>query len=207
MRSTRRTSASPNSSRVTRPRGSRCTPSTAARTCSRPTRRRSSARWRCARCRSMRPTRPRSPRALGLDRRARRARLPARHRQAHARAGRGFPHRFRGRLRQPARPRKRIARRSRGGRGRGRRCATARCRRRIGIRIKPLNEELKRRSLRTFDLFLTRLVDRGRRRAAARTSSSRCPRSPRPSRSRRSPPRATPSRTGASCRRARCASS
>src|SRR5262245_38807230 len=29
----------------------------------------------------------------------------------------------------------------------------------IGIRIKPLNEELKRRSLRTFDLFLTRLVD------------------------------------------------
>jgi citrate lyase beta subunit len=30
----------------------------------------------------------------------------------------------------------------------------------IGIRIKPLNEELKRRSLRTFDLFLTRLFDR-----------------------------------------------
>ena len=30
----------------------------------------------------------------------------------------------------------------------------------IGIRIKPLNEELKRRSLRTFDLFLTRLLDR-----------------------------------------------
>jgi citrate lyase beta subunit len=30
----------------------------------------------------------------------------------------------------------------------------------IGIRIKPLNEELKRRSLRTFDLFLTRLVER-----------------------------------------------
>src|SRR2546421_1624411 len=30
----------------------------------------------------------------------------------------------------------------------------------IGIRIKPLTEELKRRSLRTFDLFLTRLVDR-----------------------------------------------
>ena len=29
----------------------------------------------------------------------------------------------------------------------------------IGIRIKPLSEELKRRSLRTFDLFLTRLVD------------------------------------------------
>jgi citrate lyase beta subunit len=29
----------------------------------------------------------------------------------------------------------------------------------IGIRIKPLNEELKRRSLRTFDLFLTRLVE------------------------------------------------
>jgi citrate lyase beta subunit len=28
----------------------------------------------------------------------------------------------------------------------------------IGIRIKPLNEELKRRSLRTFDLFLTRLL-------------------------------------------------
>jgi citrate lyase beta subunit len=30
----------------------------------------------------------------------------------------------------------------------------------IGIRIKPLNEELKRRSLRTFDLFLTRLFER-----------------------------------------------
>jgi citrate lyase beta subunit len=30
----------------------------------------------------------------------------------------------------------------------------------IGIRIKPLNEELKRRSLRTFDLFLSRLLDR-----------------------------------------------
>jgi len=30
----------------------------------------------------------------------------------------------------------------------------------IGIRIKPLNEELKRRSLRTFDLFLTRLLDK-----------------------------------------------
>ena len=29
----------------------------------------------------------------------------------------------------------------------------------IGIRIKPLSEELKRRSLRTFDLFLTRLLD------------------------------------------------
>src|SRR5262245_1527650 len=30
----------------------------------------------------------------------------------------------------------------------------------IGIRIKPLNLELKRRSLRTFDLFLTRLLER-----------------------------------------------
>jgi len=30
----------------------------------------------------------------------------------------------------------------------------------IGIRIKPLNDEMKRRSLRTFDLFLTRLVER-----------------------------------------------
>jgi citrate lyase beta subunit len=30
----------------------------------------------------------------------------------------------------------------------------------IGLRIKPLNEELKRRSLRTFDLFLTRLLER-----------------------------------------------
>ena len=29
----------------------------------------------------------------------------------------------------------------------------------IGIRIKPLNEELKRRSMRTFDLFLTRLLE------------------------------------------------
>src|SRR5262249_38910478 len=28
----------------------------------------------------------------------------------------------------------------------------------IGIRIKPLNEEMKRRSLRTFDMFLTRLL-------------------------------------------------
>src|SRR3954468_504972 len=31
----------------------------------------------------------------------------------------------------------------------------------IGIRIKPLNEELKRRSLRTFDLFLTTLLEKG----------------------------------------------
>jgi citrate lyase beta subunit len=30
----------------------------------------------------------------------------------------------------------------------------------IGIRIKPLNEELKHRSLRTFDLFLTRLIEK-----------------------------------------------
>jgi citrate lyase beta subunit len=30
----------------------------------------------------------------------------------------------------------------------------------LGIRIKPLNEELKQRSLRTFDLFLTRLLER-----------------------------------------------
>ena len=30
----------------------------------------------------------------------------------------------------------------------------------IGIRIKPLNDELKHRSLRTFDLFLTRLLER-----------------------------------------------
>jgi citrate lyase beta subunit len=30
----------------------------------------------------------------------------------------------------------------------------------IGIRIKPLSEELKRRSLRTFDLFLTKLLER-----------------------------------------------
>jgi citrate lyase beta subunit len=30
----------------------------------------------------------------------------------------------------------------------------------IGIRIKPLTEELKRRSLRTFDMFLTRLLER-----------------------------------------------
>src|SRR5262249_19455116 len=30
----------------------------------------------------------------------------------------------------------------------------------IGIRIKPLNAELKRRSLRTFDLFLTRLLEK-----------------------------------------------
>jgi citrate lyase beta subunit len=30
----------------------------------------------------------------------------------------------------------------------------------IGIRIKPLSDELKRRSLRTFDLFLTRVIDK-----------------------------------------------
>ncbi len=30
----------------------------------------------------------------------------------------------------------------------------------IGIRIKPLNEELKRRSFRTFDLFLTTLLEK-----------------------------------------------
>ena len=72
----------------------------------------------------------------------------------------------------------------------------------IGIRIKPLNDELKRRSLRTFDLFLTRLLD-ATGGGCRRTSSSRCRRSPRPSRWRRWPRRATRSSTGASCRRAR----
>ena len=35
----------------------------------------------------------------------------------------------------------------------------------IGIRIKPLSEDLKRRSLRTFDLFLTRLIEQAGRSA------------------------------------------
>ena len=89
-------------SRATPPRGSRCTSSTAARTCSRPTRRRSSAPSRCARCRSTRPTRRRSPSALGLDPALAAPHLPARRRKADARAGRGLPDRLRGRLRQPA---------------------------------------------------------------------------------------------------------
>ncbi len=70
-----------------------------------------------------------------------------------------FRIRFRGRLRQPAR------------RGRGSlreitaddvasALAAGTLPPGIGIRIKPLSEELKRRSLRTFDLFLTRLLDR-----------------------------------------------
>ena len=94
------------------------------------------------------------------------------------------------------------ARRSR-GRPRRRHAAAG-----IGIRIKPLSEELKRRSLRT----LRSVPDRAARRAPAarcrRTSSSRCRRSRRRSRWRRWRPRATRSSTGARARRRhRCGSS
>ena len=50
-----------------------------------------------------RRTPPRSPQAVASRRGARRTHLPEDRRQARARAGRGLPDRFRGRLRQPAR--------------------------------------------------------------------------------------------------------
>ena len=113
---------------------SRCTPCTAARTCSGRTRRRSSARSRCAALDEYAPD-ARDVRASAGPRRARDGRAfadddpRARRRQADARAGRGLPDRLRGRLRQSGPTRKRTAtprrRRSRWRRG----CAAARCRR------------------------------------------------------------------------------
>ena len=84
--------------------------------------------------------------------------LRARAAQARARAGRGLPHRLRGRLRRPPR--------RRGGRDRR---SPPRARSRagmregtlppfIGIRIKSFGEEWKARSARTLDIFLDTLL-------------------------------------------------
>ena len=105
--------------------------------------------------------------ALGLDPALADAHLPARRREADARAGRGLPHRLRGRLRQPARRAKRTSTPGRPPRGGGAALKAGTLPPFIGIRIKPLSEELKRRSLRTLDLFLTTLLDADRRHAAA----------------------------------------
>ena len=91
--------------------GSRSTPSTAARTCSRPTRPRNLGATRAARARRVRAGRGHAWPRRSASRRRRPTRLRARAREAAARAGRGLPHRLRGRLRQPPR--------RRGGRPRG----------------------------------------------------------------------------------------
>ena len=117
--------------------------------------------WRCGRSTSTRPdaATPR-PRRIGVDP-ASADRIYARvARQADARTGRGLPHRLRGRLRQPARITRRTATRSSPRTRSPPACSDGTLPPSIGIRIKPLSEELKRRSLRTFDLFLTRLLER-----------------------------------------------
>ena len=141
--------------------GSPSTASTAARICSRPTPPQDSARSRCSALDEYAPDAAhvrRGARAVAGRARAGRDHSPPRRRQADARAGRGLPHRLRGRLRQQAR--------CRGGRPR----AIGRARRSprglaagtlppfIGIRIKPMSNELHARSLRTLDLFVTTLV-------------------------------------------------
>ena len=145
--------------------------------------------------------------AIGLDPALADRIYPRVRRQADARAGRGFPHRLRGRLRQPARSRRRRLRADRGRTKWRPALRDGTLPPSIGIRIKPLSEELKRRSLRTFDLFLTRAARAHATACCRRTSSSRCRRSPRPSRWRRWPRPAMRSSTGAGCRRARCGSS
>ena len=151
---------------ATPPRGSRCTSSTAARTCSRRTRRRSSARWRCGRSQEHAPDAASLASALGLD---------------PALAARIYPRVVEKLTREPVedfridfedgfgnRPdaeEDEHARLAAGEVAAGLKNGTLPPS--IGIRIKPLSEELKRRSLRTFDLFLTTLLDADRRRAAA----------------------------------------
>ena len=112
--------------------GSPCTPSTAARICSRRTRRRGSAPVALSALDEYAPDARNVRAALGLP--PDQAGLAetirsARRRQAHARAGRRLPDRLRGRLRHQARRRRRRPRavgRRRGRRGHVRR---ARCRR------------------------------------------------------------------------------
>ena len=118
--STRRTSLSRARSPAIPPRASRCTPSTAARTCSQADAAQKLGAVALRALDEHAPDAATLAAALGLDAGAGRAHLPARRRQADARAGRGLPHRLRGRLRQPARRRggRPRARRRRRGRGR-----------------------------------------------------------------------------------------
>ena len=159
--------------------------------------RRSSASSRCARSRTYAPdaatfAEAHRPRSAPLAARG----LPARRRQADARAGRGFPDRLRGRLRQPPR--------RRGGRPRAAPppsevaagMAAGTLPPFIGIRIKPLTEELERRSLRTLDLFLTELLEQHRRHAAAELRRHAAQDHGARAGRRRSRRRATRSRTG-----------
>ena len=99
--------------------------------------------------------------------RARRPHLPARRRQADARAGRGFPDRLRGRLRQPARSPRRTSTRSATAAEVAAGIEDGTLPPSIGIRIKPLSEELKRRSLRTVRSLPDHAARAQRRHAAA----------------------------------------
>ncbi len=78
--------------------------------------------------------------------------------QARARAGRGLPHRLRGRLRRPPRRRGGRDRRRRRARGRARACAEGTLPPFLGIRIKSFGEEWKARGARTLELFLDTLL-------------------------------------------------
>ena len=126
-RSARPTAPSCRRTRATARRGSRCTPSTAARSCSRPRPRRGSAtRGAARRMDGLRPRRrPSSARGVGFSRASADGWLATTvHErvapQAGTRAGRGLPHRLRGRLRRAARRRRGRHREHRGPRGRAR---------------------------------------------------------------------------------------
>ena len=152
-------------------RASRCTRSTAARTCSRPTRRGSWASWRCGTLRELRAgRRGRWPTALGLPRRGAspqrvyervrgEARSASRSRTSAstsrtATATAPTPRR----TATPSPPPREVAR------GLARR---ARCRRSSASASSRFTEELRRAALRTLDLFLDHAA-RARRAAAAR---------------------------------------
>ena len=104
---------------------------------------------------------------------ARGARPRTRARQAAARGRRGFSDRLRGRVRQSTRRRRGRSRRRRGARSSRAGCSENTLSPFIGMRIKPLNEELRARSIRTLDIVLTTLVSE--RAGFPSASSSRFP--------------------------------
>ena len=106
-----------------------CTPSTAARSSSRQTPRVKLGAIALATLREYAPDAATLAAALGLRARSRGTDLPADRGQARARAGRGLPHRLRGRLRQPLRRGGRRRRADRRGATSSRPEAPARCRR------------------------------------------------------------------------------
>ena len=146
----------------------------AARICSRPT---PPQRLGAVALRSLEEYAPDAADAGARARHRRRCELGAKSLRAHrretaARTGRRFSARFRRRLRQPRRTTRKTATPLR-----ARPKSRAVCSRKslppfIGIRIKPLNEDLRARSIRTLDIFITALLARNRRQVAGQISSS-----------------------------------